>query len=395
MPALELKEREGFAEVELGFDEKTAVEEAKRCLNCAVCSECRECEKACEANAIDHEMKEEIVELDMGAIVMATGYYTPDASNYEIYGGGKYPDVITSLQLERLMSSFGPTGGEIVRPSDGAHPKKVVFISCVGSRDEKTGKGYCSRVCCMHMAKHAIMLKEHDPEVQSYVFYTDVRGPGGKIFEDFLERAQEEAGAVYLRGEITDVYQEDGRMVVCGQDQEKDESVKLDADLVVLATVMIPSAGATQLARILNTSYDERDFMLEAHPKLRPVETNTDGIFLAGTCAAPFDIPESVAQGGATAAQVVTLFGHDTLSTEPMIATVDSMVCAGCLLCADVCPFNAINPEVLRDGRTVAAVNESICKGCGLCVAVCRSGAAGLRGFAPQQLFAEVTALWR
>ncbi|GAI56029.1 unnamed protein product, partial [marine sediment metagenome] len=157
-----------FAEVELGLDEKTAVEEAKRCLNCAICSECRECEKVCEAEAIDHQMEERVEEVEVGAIVVASGVRALDAAQFGEYGGGKYPDVISALQLERLMSAAGPTGGEIIRPSDGAHPKRVVFIGCVGSRDERTGNGYCSKVCCMYMAKHAVMLKEHDPEVQSY-----------------------------------------------------------------------------------------------------------------------------------------------------------------------------------------------------------------------------------
>lgn len=395
MPLLDLEKRRSFDEVELGFDEKTAIEEAKRCLNCGGCSECMECVKACEAKAINHEMQDEHIELDIGAIVMATGYHFPALNNYEVYGGGKYPDVISGLQLERLLSSYGPSGGEVVRPSDGTHPKTVVFIGCVGSRDEKTGNGYCSRVCCMYMAKHAIMLREHDPEVKSYIFYPTVRGPGGKMFEDFLVRAQEGAGAIYLRGEINEVYQEDKKIMVCGRDLEKDETVKIPADLVVLAVGMTPSIGTTDTARALNISYDDRHFILEAHPKLRPVETTTDGVFLAGTCLAPFDIPESVAQGGAAAAQVVTLFSHDTLSTEPMVAAVDSMKCVGCLLCADVCPFNAMESQVLRDGRTVAVVNESVCKGCGLCVAACRSQAVGLRGFSPQQVLSEVMALWQ
>ncbi|TET42166.1 MAG: CoB--CoM heterodisulfide reductase iron-sulfur subunit A family protein, partial [Dehalococcoidia bacterium] len=196
-------------------------------------------------------------------------------------------------------------------------------------------------------------------------------------------------------GEITEVYQEDKKIVVSGKDLEKGESVKIPADLVVLAVGMTPSVGTQGLARTLNISYDDRGFVLEAHPKLRPVETATDGIFLAGTCLAPFDIPESVAQGGAAAAQVITLFSHDTLSTEPTVAAVDSMKCNGCLLCADVCPFNAIDSEVLRDGRTVAMVNESVCKGCGLCVSACRSQVVNLRGFSPQQLFSEVMALWQ
>ncbi len=396
MPLLDVGKRGGsLAEVELGFDEKTAIEEANRCLSCAVCSDCRECEKVCEAEAIYHERGEELIEEEVGAIIVASGVKPLDHTLFPEYGGGKYADVIGALQLERMMSAAGPTGGEVLRPSNGAHPKTVVFISCVGSRDERTGKDYCSRVCCMYMAKHAILLKEHDPETQSYIFYTDLRGPGGKMFEQFMWRAERKAGAIYLRGRISDVYQKDGRLMVSGEDQERNEPVEIAADLVVLATGLMPSDGAAELARTLNISYDVKNFMLEAHPKLRPVETNTDGIFLAGAAVAPFDIPECVAQGGGAAAKVLSLFGHDTITTEPTTAMVDALRCIGCLLCTQVCPFSAIDPELTRDGRTIAAINETLCKGCGLCVAACRPGAVNLRGFSDQQLLAEVKSLWQ
>ncbi len=392
MPLLDVDKRlDSFVEVERGFDEETAIAEAKRCLNCAVCSECLECLKLCEANAIDHEIQDELVDFDIGAIVVATGYQTFDHTVYGEYGGGRYPDVITSLQLERLMCASGPTEGEVVRPSDGRHPKTVVFVSCVGSRDEQKGRIYCSNVCCMYMAKQAIMLKEHDPDVQCYVFYIDVRA-GGKDYEEFVLRAQEEYGALYLRGRISKIYPQDGKLIVCGEDSLIGRPVEIAADLVVLATGMEASAGADDIARTLNISYDTNNFLIEAHPKLRPVETQTDGIFLAGSCVGPRDIPESVAQGGAAAAKAVALLSQDVLVSDPMTATVDATRCVGCLVCAEVCPFSAIDSEVLRDGRTVAVVNENLCKGCGLCVATCRDGAANLRGFTQQQLFAEVAA---
>ncbi len=395
MPLLDVKRRRGsFAEVELGFDEEMAIQEAKRCLSCAVCSECRECEKVCEAEAIDHEMGEEFIEEDVGAIVVATGVKPMDHTQFSIYGGGVYPDVISSLQMERMMSAAGPTGGEVIRPSNGAHPKNIVFVSCVGSRDERTGNGYCSKVCCMYMAKHAVMLKEHDPETQSYIIYTDTRGPGGKIFEEFIDRA-EEAGALYLRGRIDSVSQRDGQLSVSGQDLMKGKPFKISADLVVLATGLMPSDGVSMLARSLSISYDAKDYLLQAHPKLRPVETFTDGIFLAGCAIAPTDIPESVAQGGAAAGKVLELFSHDTIGAEPMTCLVDTAQCSGCLLCRQVCPVNAIEAETLRDGRVVASINESVCKGCGVCVVACRPGAIKLRGFSDEQLLAEVMALWR
>jgi heterodisulfide reductase subunit A len=391
-PTLELGRRDGFDEVELGFDEKTAIAEAQRCLNCAVCSDCRECEKACEAKAIDHEMQDEIVEADVGAIVVATGVEALKHTQFGIYGGGVYPDVINCLQLERMMSAAGPTGGEVVRLSNGAHPKEVVFISCVGSRDERTGDGYCSKVCCMYMAKQAIMLKEHDPETHSYIIYTDARGPGGKIFEDFLTRA-ERIGTTYMRGRIDSVAQQDGKISVSGQDFLTNETFNISADLVVLATGLMPNEDAARLFQTLHISYDAKNYLLQAHPKLRPVETAMDGIFIAGCAVAPTDIPESVAQGGAAAQYVLRLFSQEAIEAEPMTSIVDIARCTGCLLCRQVCPFQAVEAETLRDGRTVASINASVCKGCGICVAACRPGAIKLRGFSDQQILAEVMTL--
>ncbi|NWF77728.1 MAG: FAD-dependent oxidoreductase [Chloroflexi bacterium] len=392
MPTLEPGKRRGFDEVELGFDEKTAVAEAQRCLNCAVCSECRECEKVCEAKVVVHEMKDKVSEEEVGAIVVATGATPLNHTQFSIYGGGVYPDVISSLQLERLMSAAGPTGGEVVRPSDGAHPKEVVFISCVGSRDERTGSGYCSKICCMYMAKQAIMLKEHAPDTHSHIIYTDARGPGGKIFEDFLARA-EKIGTTYMRGQIDNVAQQDGRLLVSGQDFLTDKTFNIPADLVVLATGLMPNQDIANLFQTLHISYDNKNYLLQAHPKLRPVETAMDGIFIAGCAVAPTDVPESVAQGGAAAQYVLKLFSQESIEAEPMTSIVDIARCTGCLLCRQVCPFQAIEAQILRDGRTVASINESLCKGCGICVVACRPGAIKLRGFADQQILAEVMSL--
>jgi len=356
--------------------------------------ECRICEKICPTSSVDWEQKDEIINEKFGAIVVATGFETFDYTAYGEYGGGRYPDVITGLQLERLMSASGPTEGEVVRPSDGAHPKTVVFISCVGSRDDHIGRSYCSKVCCMYMAKHAIMLREHDPEVQSYVFYIDNR-TGGKGYEEFSRRAQEEAGALYLRGRVSKIYKDGTKMVVCGDDALMGRPVQIAADLVVLATGIDPSDGVVALAQTLNISYDTNRFLVEAHPKLRPVETQTSGIFLAGVAVGPRDIPDCVAQGSAAAVKVVGLLNQDSLTTDPMTSIVDPMKCVGCFMCEDVCPFNAIERETTRDGRPVAVVNETLCTGCGLCVASCRPGAINLRGYTDQQLLAEVVSLCR
>jgi heterodisulfide reductase subunit A len=362
----------------------------ERCVH-FLTNKCKTCEEFCPAEAINFEQEDEIIEVEVGAIVVATGVEALDHTQFGIYGGGMHPDVISSLQLERMMSAAGPTGGEVVRPSNGAHPKEVVFISCVGSRDERTGSGYCSKVCCMYMAKEAIMLKEHDPETHSYIIYTDARGPGGKIFEDFLTRA-EEAGTTYMRGQIDSVSQQDGRLLVSGQDFLTREAFNIPADLVVLATGLTPSEGVTKLFQTLHISYDGKNYLLQAHPKLRPVETAMDGIFIAGCAVAPTDIPESVAQGGAAAEYVLKLFSQEAIEAEPMTSIVDIARCTGCLLCRQVCPFQAIEAETLRDGRTVASINESLCKGCGICVVACRPGAINLRGFSDQQILAEVMA---
>ncbi len=354
--------------------------------------QCRICEKLCPVKAVDWEQEDEVLTDKFGAIVVATGYQPFDPAIYTELGYGKFPDVITGLQLERMMSASGPASGEVTRPSSGEHPKDVVFLTCVGSRDEQRGRSYCSKVCCMYIAKHAIMLKEHYPDVQCYVFYMDVRAVS-KDYEEFYKRAQE-SGAVYIRGKVSRIREEDGRLVVRGEDTLLGEMVEIPADLVVLAIGMEHSPGAAELAQSLKVSYDVNELFIEAHPKLRPVETMSDGVLVAGACVGPRDIPESVASGSAAAAKVAALFSQDYLTTDPLVAAVDQLKCGGCLLCVKVCPFKAIDTQVLRDGRTVAVVNESLCKGCGLCVASCRFGAANLRGFSQQQLLAEVTSLW-
>lgn len=355
---------------------------------------CRICEKLCPAGAIDWEEQDKIITEKFGAIVMAIGYKTFDPKVYEEYGGGRLPDVITTMQMERLMCASGPTEGEIKRPSDGAHPKTVVFLSCVGSRDDTVGRPYCSKVCCMIMAKQAIMLREHDPEVQSYIFYIDIRA-GGKDFEEFARRAQEEAGALYLRGRISKIYPQGKKLIVLGEDSLMGRPVEIPADMVVLAVGMEPSLGAAEIAQTLNISYDTYNFLVEAHPKLRPVETQSDGIFVAGACVGPRDIPESVAQGSAVAAKVAALFSQDTIIADPMKSIVDPMKCVGCEVCVQICPFNAIDMQLSRDKRRVAVVNEALCKACGLCVSACRPGAINLKGFTDQQLLAEVYSLWQ
>lgn len=371
--------------------------------------QCQICQKMCPTGAISWEQADEVLSERFGAIIVANGYdlfpvggelpLEADRSSgerrrsYGEYGYGELPDVITGLQLERLMNASGPTKGEVVRPSDGKHPHTVVFIACVGSRDEKVGRPYCSKICCMVTAKQAIMLKEHDPSLQSYVFYMDIRA-GGRGYDEFIRRAQEAYGTQYLRGRVSRIYPQGERMIVQGYDGLIGRPVEIEADLVVLATGVTAATGAVELMQTLGISYDQYGFINEAHVKLRPVETNTAGIYLAGCAAGPKDIPDTVAQASAAAAKVAGLFARPYIETEPTIAEADTRRCVACHLCEEVCPFGAISFVSLRDGRQVAQVNPAVCKGCGLCVAGCRGHALFLHGFSDQQLLAEVDALF-
>ncbi len=355
---------------------------------------CGVCAKICPTKAIDYEMQDEIVTEEVGAIVVASGYGLMDISKLPEYGGGRYPDVITAIQYERLLNASGPTSGHIVRPSDHTEPKTVVFVSCCGSRDKSVGISYCSNFCCMYIAKQAILTRDHIPNSQSYVFYMDIRAPG-KGYDEFTRRAQEDYGARYIRGRVSRIYPKGNKMVVRGADTLLGRQVEVEADLVVLANAAAAAPGAAQLAEKLHISYDTNGFYVESHPKLRPVETNTAGVYLAGCAQGPKDIPASVAQGSAAAAKVLALLSKDMLESDPAISKVNTNACVGCLKCVKTCPFQAIKEETLRDGRTVASVIETVCAGCGVCTATCPCGAIQLQHFTDNQLLAEVNTLCR
>jgi heterodisulfide reductase subunit A2 len=379
-----------FDEIVKPFEEPQAKAEAERCLNCGVCSECHECIKACEANCIDYDQKEEIITLEAGAIIAATGFEEYDPESYGEYGGGQLEDVITGLKYERLMCASGPTGGHILRPSDNKEPKKIVFLSCVGSRDITKGMPYCSGACCMYIAKQAILTKEHIPDSQSYVFYTDVRSPG-KDYDEFIMRAKQ-YGTQYIRGKVSKIYKKGDKLIIRGSDTILGEAIEMEADMVVMASAMIPSKGSRKLAEVLNISTGPFGFYTESHPKLRPVETNTSGIYLAGACQSPKDIPASVAQGSAAAAKVLALFSKDKLATDPIVARVDQSRCVGCNKCIMVCPFSAIEEVDIR-GKNVAQVIESVCKGCGLCEATCPIDAISLSFFTDEMILQELDSI--
>lgn len=360
---------------------------------------CGVCEKVCPTKAIKFDDKEEFINKEVGAIVMATGY---DLFNWEEaygeYGYGKYPDVISGLHFERLVSAGGPTGGKIKRPSDGKEPKSVAFIKCVGSRDDTKGKSYCSRACCMYTAKHAYQVKDKIPDSEAYVFYMDVR-TAGKNYEEFYQRALN-AGARYIRGRVSKIYPRGDRLVLKSEDSLLGRPVEVEADMVVLATAMVPAAGSDELARTVGFSMDKDGFYQEAHPKLQPVETFAAGVFLAGTCQGPKDIPDTVAQASGAAAKVLGLLSKTRLATEPMVSEVDINKCSGCGLCVPICPYNAITLEEIQERghhgpitRNVAVVNSSLCQGCGACVPACRTAALNTKGFTDDQLVAEVDAI--
>ena len=282
---------------------------------------CGICSKVCPAGAIDYEQKDEIITEKYGAIVLATGFEMLDLKKFGELGWGQSKDVITSLQLERLTNAAGPTEGHLVCPSNHKEPKKVIIVSCVGSRDTtERGKTYCSKVCCMYNAKHAMYIREKYPNVDVTVFYIDVRTPG-KGFDEFHRRAVEEYGVHYIRGQVGKVLtQEDGKLLVFASDLNSGKHLMLDADLVVLAPAVVPSASARKVATMVTASIDTNDFYVEAHPKLRPVESPTAGIFLSGMCQGPKDIPETVSQAGAAAAKVIGLLAKDKLMTNPCTA---------------------------------------------------------------------------
>lgn len=364
-----------------------------------ISGKCKVCQKVCPAGAIDYDQVDELITNKYGAIVVATGFDTKKLDNYGEYAYGKHPDVITSLELERLLNASGPTGGKILRPSDGQPPKHVAFIQCVGSRDKAKGNPYCAKICCMYTAKHAILLSEKVPGAKAYVFYIDVRTPG-KDYEEFYTRAYEEYGASYIKGNVSKVFPDGDKLIVRSVDALSGALVELVVDMVVLATSVDARSDAKDLAQKLAITTNAHKFFNEAHPKLRPVETHTAGIFLAGMCQGPKDIPETVAQASAAAVKVASLLSKASLMSNPTVSDIDARLCSGCLSCVEVCPYGAITEKVIEERRgreivkrKIADVNTALCQGCGACTVACRPGAINLKGFTNEQILAEVDAI--
>ncbi len=350
---------------------------------------CSACRDACEVNAIDFDQKEEIIEEKVGAITVCTGYDLYSMKSLGEFGGEKYEDVVDGLEFERILSASGPTGGKVCRPSDGKVPKSIVFIQCCGSRDPENHKSYCSRICCMYTAKHAMLYKHHVPDGQATVFYIDVR-TGGKRFEEFYQRTVEEGEVLYLRGKVSKVYKEGDKIIVHGSDTLTGRKVEMEADMVVLAMAMEKKEGTEELLRKLNISADTDGWLAEAHPKLKPVESINAGFFLAGCAHGPKDIPDTVAQASAAAAKVGALFAKEKLQHDPAIVPVNEELCSGCEICVNVCPYDA---RELDSEKGIVIVNEVLCEGCGACAAACPSGAAQKRNQTDNQIFSMLSAI--
>jgi heterodisulfide reductase subunit A len=342
---------------------------------------CKVCQIICPTKAVDFEQKDEIIEEEVGAVVVATGYdlYAPE--RLKEYGYATIPDVITSMQFERLLSASGPTTGEVKRISDGKVPKRVVFIQCAGSRDKENHLEYCSKICCMYTAKHALLYKHRVHDGEPIIFYIDVR-TAGKGYEEFYNRVTDE-GAIYIRGKVSKVYQDNGKIMVLGADTLSGKQVEVETDMVVLAVGMVPKHGTEDMVRKLKIQCDANAFLTEAHPKLRPVESQTLGIYLAGAAQGPKDIPEVVAQASGAASKAIAILSQKQISFEPTIAGVDEDLCSGCGICVGVCPYNA--RELDKEKMTVKVV-EALCQGCGCCSAACPSGAAQQRNLYDHQV---------
>ena len=364
---------------------------------------CGICSKVCAAGAIDYTQKDEFIEEKYGAIVVATGFNPISMDKFDEFAYNQSKDVITSLEFERLTNAAGPSAGKLLRPSDGKHPHTIVFVQCVGSRCEacaEKGKEYCSKICCMYTAKHAMLTRDKYPDTEVYVFYIDVRTPG-KNFDEFYRRAVEEFGVKYIKGMVGKVTPEGDKLKVQASDLISNKQLHIDADLVVLAAAIEPDKSARPLATMLTASMDTNDFFTEAHPKLRPVESPTAGVFLSGACQGPKDIPETVSQAGAAASKVIGLLAKDKLTGNPCVASSNELMCNGCSSCANVCPYGAISyvekefrmPDRTTMLRRVAEVNPAVCQGCGACTVTCPSTAMDLKGFANLQIMAEVDAI--
>ena len=349
---------------------------------------CRACEKFCELGAIDFEQVDQIVEVEVGNIIIATGYDAFDPTPITQYGYGRFDNVYTGLEFERICNAVGPTSGKIVL-KDGSEPKSVAILHCVGSRDENYHE-YCSRVCCMYALKYSHLIKER-AAAEVYQMYIDMRC-FGKAYEEFYKRLSEE-GVNFIRGKAAEVTDrainedEEGKLIVCGEDTLLSKTIRVPVDMVILATALEPRADAAKVAKLFGITKSADGFFLERHPKLDPVATMTDGVFIAGCCQGPKDIPDTVAQASAAATRVLALISKGRVELEAATAVIDEEKCSGCRICNLLCPYSAIS---FIEDEKVSRINEALCKGCGTCVAACPSAAITHKQFTTEEITAEI-----
>ena len=356
------------------------------------CIECNLCVQACGPNAIDHNQQPETIELEVGTIVAAIGYDPFDPSGIYQYGYGRFSNVITAMEIERMINASGPTGGHVIKPSDGIEPKRVAFIHCVGSRDEQIGKPYCSRVCCMYSMKNAQLCIDHEPDTEVTCYYMDIRS-FGKGYEEFYKTSQEKYGIEFIRGKPAQIFENDDlTLTIRAEDTLLGKVTEYTYDLVVLSVGLEHSAGSDELRQTLGLSRSADGFYMEAHPKLRPVDTLTDGVYIAGVAQGPKDIPDSVAQGSAAASRAAIPMAKGEVEIEPIIASNDETVCGACQVCVELCPFDAISIATGVGGKEFAQINSALCKGCGTCVGACPSGAMNQQHFKTEQIMAQISA---
>lgn len=369
-----------FREVDLTMSEEEALAEAERCLRCGICSECLECVAACDRGAINHNMRDSTLDLTVGTIILATGFKDFNPRQVPELGYGKLDNVLTAMEFERLINSSGPTNGKVLL-RNGQPPKSVALLHCVGSRDERYHE-YCSRACCMYSLKIAQLVHDYvDAEVHE--IYRDMRS-FGKDYEEFYNRTRDK-GVNFYHGRVQGIERKNGKLAVRWDESFYNQPDHIEVDMVILATGFEPQADSGKIASIFGVSRSNDGFFLERHPKLAPVETVNEGIYLAGACQSPKDIPDSVAQAGGAAAAALSLIDQGQIALDPSIAEVDVLRCKGCGQCAEACPYGAIT---LENGSIT--INGYICKGCGTCAAACPNKAMSLIHYDDRELIKEM-----
>jgi heterodisulfide reductase subunit A len=384
-----LQRRGDWNEVSDGYTAEQAVAEAERCLNCAVCSECDSCVRACPSGAVDWDQAETIEDITVGAVIIATGHQEFDARRKRPLGYGRYDNVMTQSQLARLLAAAGPTAGELERPSDKGVPKNILMLQCVGSRDcTSSGNEHCSAVCCLFATLHSSLIKQHYPDAEVTIGYTDLRAPG-KAHEEYYKLVQSR-GVRYVRGRVSEIIEEpDKSLRVRLEDTLTGRKSEELFDLVVLSAGLEASEGTKDIAHVAGLQTASAGFIKEYHPKLAPVDTQRTGMFVAGTAQGPKNIPDSIAQAKAAAARAIGMLSTGFVLTPAQVAASDPDVCIACGVCETVCPQGAVAVTTGADAHSV--VDPNICRGCGICSAECPTGAIQLGGFSDDEVLAEAT----